>query len=159
MLMLFKIYSISYGWFDVYLSSQFLLTNSDYMGCDAPLLLLEALNDLLEGKNEKSWLCWQDEPGAYILNLEKQKEQLQVTVYNADKDSYDLDYNGAILKQDITTVAFETRGEIMEVAKNILEEFELYENGNGRQRYEYHWGGFPEEQYQRLKKKFKMILV
>lgn len=137
------------------LSSQFFITNSDYLGCDAPSLLLEALNDLLEGKTEESWLCWQDEPDAYIINLEKQNEQLKVTVYNTDKESYDLDHNGANLEKYITTTAFKTKGEIRAVAKSLLEEFELYENGNGRSRYEYHWGNFPEEQYQHLRQILK----
>jgi hypothetical protein len=158
-MLLFKIFRISYGWFDVCIRGQFYLTNSDYLFCDAPMLLLEALSDLLENKVEESWLCWQEEPEAHILNLERQDDRLIIRVYEADKDSYDLDHSGMDLSKHIKQCVFQTEEDIIKAAKNIVEEFSLYENGNGRNIYDAHWGDryeqwgkFPERQYNRLKK-------
>ena len=150
--MLFKILSIHHGWFEVDFDRGWPLTNSNYLGCDAPCLLLEALGDLLEDKVTEAWLCWQDEPGANILNLEKQDDKLLVRIYSADKDSYDLSYGGITLRNHIKECLFRTEAQLKDSIKNIFEEFGLYENGNGRQRYDTHWGNFPQQQYNRLKK-------
>ena len=150
--MLFKILSIYYGWFEVDFNRRFMLTNSDYLGCDAPRLLLEALCDLLESKIAEAWLCWQDEPGACILNLEQQGDKLVIKIYNTNRESYDLDYNGVTLSKYTSECLFTTEAELKDSAKNVFEEFELYENGNGRQRYDSNWGDFPQQQFERLKK-------
>ena len=150
--MLFKILSIRYGWFIVDFNRGWPLTNSDYLGCDAPYLLLEALGDLLESKITEAWLCWQDEPGASILNLEKQDDKLIVKIYATHKESFDLDYNGITLSKHITDCLFTTEAELRVSAKSVFEEFGLYENGNGRHRYDANWGDFPQQQYERLKK-------
>lgn len=150
-MLFFKIFRISNGWFDICIGGQFYLTNSDYLGCDAPMLLLEALCDILENKAGESWLCWQDEPGANILNLEKQGNRLIIRIYGADNDSMSLDYNGIALSRHITKCVFKVEENITIVSKNILEEFSLYENGHGREIYDSHWGEFPEQQYIRLR--------
>jgi len=150
--MLFKILSVYYGWFVVDFNRGWPLTNSDYLGCDAPHLLLEAVCDLLEDKTTEAWLCWQDEPGASILNLEKQNDKLIVRVYDTTQDSFDLAYNGTTLSKHITNCLFTTEGALKASAKSIYDEFWLYENGNGRQRYDANWGDFPQQQYERLKK-------
>jgi len=151
--MLFKILSISLGWFEVDINREFILVNSDFMGCDAPFLLLEALGDLLENKTSEAWLCWQDEPGAYILKLEKQDDRLIVQIYDTEKnyDSTNLDYSGITLREHVVNCLYEIKTDFTNAARNILDEFALYENGNGRRRYYAHWGGFPQLPYQRVK--------
>jgi len=150
--LLFKIFRISHGWFEVYIGGEFSLINSNYLGCDAPMLLLEALCDMLEEKTAESWLCWQDEPRACILNIEKQDERFFMRIYNADKESKSLDYNGMSLSEHITECVYKSEEIFTTAVKNIVEEFSLYENGNGRGIYNAHWGEFPEQQYTRLKK-------
>jgi len=149
--LLFKILSISNGWFEIDFNRQFALTNSDYLGCDAPALLLEAIGNLLESKVTEQWLCWQDEPGAYILRLERYSDRLIVETYDTNKDSMSLEYSGISLSEHITKCLYRTEADIKKAAKSVLNEFELYENGNGRQRYKYHWGEFPQQNYNRLK--------
>jgi len=149
--MFFKIISIHYGWFEVDFYRRWMLINSDYLGCDAPCLLLEAISDLLENKITEAWLCWQDEPGASILNLEKQGDKLVVKIYGTDKESFDLDYSGITLNKHITDCLFTQEDDLINLSISIFEEFGLYENGNGRQRYEANWGNFPQQQYNRLK--------
>lgn len=149
--MLFQILSITHGWFEVDFNRQFVLTNSDFMGCDAPALLLDALGNLFECKATVQWLCWQDEPGAYILRLERDGEQLSIEIFDADKDSYHLDYSGANLERHIVKILYKTDDNIKNLIEAVTTEFSLYENGNGQQRYRHHWGDFPQKQYDRLR--------
>ena len=85
----FEIHKIHWGWFEVcftpHTEKQGLLTNSDYLGCDAPALFLEALGDLLEGKSCEKWLCWQDEPGAYILHIGMVEKDISVEIFYAKR--------------------------------------------------------------------------
>ena len=104
---MFKIISVSHGWFEVDFNRKWILTNSDYMGCDAPRLLLEALGDLLEDKASEACLCWQDEPGANILFLEKQSDILIVKIYATKKESYHLDFSGISLSKYIAECLYE----------------------------------------------------
>ena len=150
--MLFKILSIQYGWFDIDFNRGWVLTNSDYLGCDAPCLLLESLGDLVEDKTTEAWLCWQDEPGASILHLDRQGDKLIIRIYDTDKESWDLDYSGIMLSKHTTECLFTVESKLKDVAKSIFDEFGLYESGNGRQRYDANWGGFPQLQYDRLKR-------
>ena len=148
--LIFKILSISHGWFSVDFDRQFILINSSYLGCDAPALLLESLCSLLENKVNEEWICWQDEPGAYILRLDKYDDQLRLEIYDTDKDSYELPFSGVPLCEHITKCLFKTNGSLTKIAETIFMEFELYEYGIGRKRYDKNWGGFP-KQYYRLR--------
>lgn len=155
--MLFKILSISHGWFMVDFNRQFILTNSDFMGCDAPALFLNALGDLLDGKVSEQWLCWQDEPGAYILRLERDCERLIIEIFDAIRDSDSLEYCGACLEKDIGNRVYKGEDKIKPFVKTVITEFGLYENGNGKQLYQSHWGAFPHKQYDRLKKSIRSL--
>lgn len=149
--MLFKILSISHGWFDIDINRQFVLVNSDYLGCDAPALLLEALGNLMEQTQTVQWLCWQDEPGAYILKLERNDDKLIGRVYDTDTDSFGLDYSGMGLANEAKECVFVFEEKILKAVTAIYEEFNLYEKGNGRLRYLRHWGDFPDKEYGRIK--------
>ena len=155
--MLFKILSISHGWFEVDFNREFILVNSGFMGCDAPYLLLEALGDLAENKDTEAWLCWQGEPGVTILNLEKQDDRLIVRVYDTD-DSLEYinylqpDHTERRLSEYAAGRLYKTEDDFVGAVRNILDEFALYENGNGRIRYEKHWGEFPQEPYHRVRR-------
>lgn len=148
--MLFKILSITHGWFEVDFNRQFVLTNSDFMGCDAPTLFLNALGELFENKAAVQWLCWQDEPGAYILRLERDGERLIIEIFDAVKDSAHLEYSGACLEEEIGKRLCQADVPLKNFAAAVTAEFGLYENGNGRQHYQDHWGDFPQEEYNRL---------
>lgn len=149
--MLFKIICISHGWFEIDFNRQFILTNSDFLCCDAPALLLQAMGNLMEGDGVQ-WLCWQDEPGAYLLKLERKGNKFIGKVYDTEADSTELDYEGQGLEDHITECIYCFEDDINQAAEAILEEFSLYENGNGRDRYCRHWGDFPCKEYERLKR-------
>lgn len=149
--MYFKIIEISHGWFEVDFNRQFILTNSGYLGCDAPALLLAALGNLMEGRAPVQWLCWQDEPGANILKLTAKEEQLIVEIYDTDIEAYHLEHSGDSLAKHISACRYRFEADIKEAANVILAEFGLYEKGNGRHQYRIHWGDFPGQAYGRLK--------
>lgn len=148
---IFKIDSIKYGWFSVYFGKYY-LENSNYLSCDAPKLLLCSVINLLHKKSIEEWLCWQDEPGANILNLRIIDEQFELKIYNASKPSDKLDYVGETLKDCIEDCWGSLKLEIPQLVDNIVAEFSLYENGNGLSMYEKHWMEFPKNEYVQLKK-------
>lgn len=66
----FRILNIYAGWFEIVLSDgnqEVIVTNSDFLGNDAPKNLLSCLLKLLTKKETESWLCWHDEPCANII--------------------------------------------------------------------------------------------
>ncbi|MDE6733680.1 MAG: hypothetical protein K2J77_12510 [Oscillospiraceae bacterium] len=151
----FEIHEIHYGWFQVcftpHAENQGWLTNSDYLGCEAPTNFLVALADILEEKSTEEWLCWQDEPGASILRLVLEDGKIAVEIFTAEKDSLDLPYNGAELALEEKTLDYKNTFEIKHLLDDILVEFSLYEKGNGLRLYEKHWGQFPKAEYHRLR--------
>ncbi len=152
----FEIHGIRYGWFEVCFTphdeKHGWLTNSDYLGCDAPALFLDALADILEEKTPEEWLCWQDEPGAYILRLALEGGKISVEIFLAEKDAMDLPHRGEELSREAKEFTYGKLFEIKELLEDVLVEFSLYENGNGLALYNRHWGDFPEKQYRRLRK-------
>lgn len=151
----FEIHKIRWGWFEVcftpHAEKQGFLTNSDYLQCDAPALLLEALGDLLEGKSREKWLCWQDEPGAYVLHIGIEEKNFSVEIYYSKKDSLDLPFSGEELADDLDELVYSEVFEARNLLDDVLTEFGLYENGNGLRLYNKHWGDFPQKEYHRLR--------
>jgi hypothetical protein len=89
--MIFKVLSISHGWFEVDFNREFILDCTGATIYDPPYELLEALADLLESKSTEIYLCWPGEPGAHILNFGKQGDNLVVQIYETDcVSSYEL---------------------------------------------------------------------
>lgn len=68
-----KIESIKNGWFEMRYGN-FFIDCSNYLGNDTPKSLLAAVNNLLGKKSEVEWICWDDEPGAYIMSIEMAEE-------------------------------------------------------------------------------------
>ena len=151
----FEIHGIRYGWFEVYFTphgeKHGYLCNSDYLGCDAPKLFLDALANILEEKTAEEWLCWQDEPGAYILRLALEDGKVAVEILLAP-DSLGLPYRGVELASVEKEFDYKNSFNIDELLDDVLVEFSLYENGNGLTLYQKHWDVFPEKEFQRLKK-------
>lgn len=149
----FGIHGIHDGWFEVCFTphgeKQGWLVNSDYLGCDAPAFFLDALADILEEKSTEEWLCWQDEPGAYILRLAFEDEKINVEIF-LGKDSLELPYRGAELAAEQKEFYYANSFEIKQLLNDVLVSFALYENGNGLALYNKHWGEFPEKEYKRL---------
>lgn len=151
----FEIHKIRYGWFEVCFTphgeKQGWLCNSDYLQCDAPKYFLDALANILEEKTSEEWLCWQDEPGAYILRLSFEDGKIVVEIFLAP-DSFELPHRGQELALTEKEFEYGNLFEIKELLDDVLVEFSLYENGNGLAIYNKHWDVFPENEFQRLKR-------
>lgn len=100
---IFKITAIEHGWFEIELGGCCMLTNSNYLGCDAPALLLSALCSLIDGSARKCWLCWQNEPSAQILTLERRGDNLLIEVFDADVEAYRLQFSDRALRYTVPT--------------------------------------------------------
>lgn len=151
----FEIHGIRYGWFQVCFTphdeKHGWLTNSDYLQCDAPRLFLNALANILEEKSAEEWLCWQDEPGAYILRLALEAGKVAVEIFLAP-DSIEMPYRGAELASAEKVFDYKNSFDIKRLLDDVLVQFSLYENGNGLRMYEKHWDKFPMVEYHRLRK-------
>lgn len=152
----FEIHRIRYGWFEVCFTphdeKKGWLVNSDYLQCDAPKLFLDALADIFEEKSREEWLCWQDEPGAYVLRLGIEDRNISVEIYYSKKDSLDLPYRGEELSHDLGELAYSAVFEPRYLLDDIITEFSLYEDGNGLRLYNKHWDEFPKREYYRLRR-------
>jgi hypothetical protein len=94
----FHIINVHAGWFEIMIVDKeklSIITASDYLGNDAPKQLLEVLCEMCENDNNdlgiERWLCWDEEPGAYIWRLIRNNERIKITVYIAKRDSYEID--------------------------------------------------------------------
>lgn len=158
----FEIHGICYGWFHVCFTphdeKQGWLTNSDYLGCEAPTNFLVALADLFEGKTKEEWQCWQDEPGAYILHMELTEGKVLVEVFGSKSDSADLhEHRGEKLIPEVDELFYRNTFEPQYLLDDVLTEFSLYENGNGLKMYTNNWGEFPKREYYRLRECAKKV--
>lgn len=152
----FEIHKIRWGWFVVcftpHAENRGFLTNSDYLGCDAPAMFLEALANILEARSKDEWLCWQDEPGASVLHIGASDKGLSVEIFYSGKDSLELPFGGKELVSEADELIYQNVFETQYLLDDVLTEFGLYENGNGLRLYNKHWGGFPQKEYHRLRK-------
>lgn len=148
----FQIYYISYGWFGMRIGSD-VSEASDYLGYDMPKKFLSKVMRVIS-KNTEEWLYFMDEPGAGILHIYYENEQIHFEEYDLAVDSYELNREDeeAEWGKRSENSRFHVRESIQNVVDGIVSEFSLYENGNGRKLYERHWGGFPEKEFEELKK-------
>ncbi len=149
--MLIKVISIDAGWFELDINRHWMLKNSDFLHCDAPKLLLQALLDVSKEHADVRWLCWQGEPGAEILRIEKDGAAVTLEVFRSEADAFHCAFEGASLQKCIGESLYRTQDRFDEMIRSVVNEFNLYENGNGRALYESEWGPFPQAEYERLK--------
>lgn len=155
----FHIVNIHAGWFEIMLAGKekmSIITASDYLGNDAPKELLEVLCEICESSdsNIERWLCWDEEPGAYIWKLVRCGERIEITVCIAkrDSDEIDLDDRKNLYKEEIYNVDFETEGNFNFFIKEVISSFERIKKAKGELSYEEHWGHFPSNELVRLRK-------
>ena len=152
---------IKAGWFDVQISNElktFELTNSWYLGNDAPKILLRNFNELCS-INDTRWLCWHDEPGAYIWKLSKHKDMVTYEISSAMRDSYAIscvkesnqlgNFEGEELKLE-EKYALELEGEtnFFDAFASIVKAFEKYSFGDKLIVYQREWRDFPFNEFQ-----------
>jgi len=156
----FHIVRVKAGWFDVILigkSKTIIVTASSYLGNNAPHQLLKSLNEICEEKFENKsvtkWLCWDEEPGAYIWKLIWKNDKIKITVYSAKRDSYKIDSENrkSLENEEIFNNEIEIEGEFFGFIKEVAGSFERIRNLKKGKHYEKEWGGFPENELYKLK--------
>lgn len=151
---IFKISAIEHGWFGIKIGENY-IECSNYLGYDIPKMLLKIFSNLFEKKSHKEWLCWQNEPGAYIMQLTAWGGVLTIKVYSSKAEAYKIGTSEDSLKPNCNECLFEAGFDFTAAARSLLKEFALYENGNERLLYEKHWMEFPQKEYEALKKHLK----
>ena len=128
----FYIADISNGEFQMIINDH-LFTMEKHMAYDVPNTILRALADLIEGKESEVEITWS---GLGFVEYE-------LILRRVDDNLY------------INTECERSNDNIIRMAKAVLWQFELYENGNGRKRYDSHYIPFPQQEYDRLKQLVK----
>ncbi len=148
----FKILKIYAGWFDIQFFEGLAIDNSDSMGCDAPRLLINGLNNLLKMDSENEWLLWQGEPGGYIITLSRSNNMLTVEIFQTRIYASDIEfYSGEELAQYVGKKIYSVSGDIKDIAGKFLSEFNKYSQGDMLQEYENNWPyGFPAKKLREL---------
>ena len=147
-LYLFKILSIRYGWFEVRIG-QSELDWSDYLGYDAPKILLQAVINLTKNNSQEEWVCCMCEPCADILHIVKEKNEIKLELFDTIEESYEIDLNN--MKPYCKKCYATYQMEWITFLDNLVTEFSLYENGNGLCLYQENWMNFPSEEFHILK--------
>ena len=122
----FKIDSIGYGWFEFRIGMYYVET-SDFLGYDMPTEFLNKLIKVLKGSS-KEWVYVMNEPGADILEILRSDNMITVNSFSMNKPSTELS------------------------SEIEVTEYSLYENGNGRKCFDLNWGGYPQKEYDELKR-------
>lgn len=147
----FKIDRIMHGWINFRLGDN-LLEASYFLNYDLPKKLIEKIINLIKNKSDEEWLYLQNEPGAEIMCIDKTDNAVCFTCYDCKKESYELDQRNESREQFCCTdKLFSINIDTYDIIDSIVSEFSLYEDGNGRMLYEYHWGGFPIKEYNEIK--------
>lgn len=146
----FKIESIEYGWFDFRIGKHYFIA-SDYLGYDMPKEFLDKLIKVLK-ESSKEWLYVMNEPGATIIELTSVDDTtISIQSYSISKHSYDLSPN---IEEEIRNKGacdFSITIAKLDLIDDVITEYSLYDNGNGRKYYELNWGDFPQSEYNELK--------
>lgn len=156
----FHIAEIKSGWFDVILINNLkttIITDSGYLGNDGPRVLLMVLTRLLATILTNScipeWICWDDEPGAYIWKLTRRNSKIEVIVYSAQRDSCDISCrsNEYLEKEKIDEILFHSEGDLWNFIEQVVASFEKIKNLIGIKVYEKEWNSFPEDELNKLR--------
>lgn len=164
----FHIAEIKAGWFGIQLADRvkyIIVTASDYLCNDAPYEFLSAINDLCivnpNNTYKTKWLCWDEEPGAYIWRLERQNDIIIVSVYTSKRDSCDIGPEDRLRleAEEINSVVFETSGDFLGFIKEVAESFEkIRQLEIGDKYYKKEWGIFPDAEIDKLKSFIQTIM-
>ena len=146
----FKIESIEYGWFEFRIGEH-CVEASDFLGYDMPAEFLSKLIKVLN-KSAKEWVYLLNEPGADIMEFLRIDNAIIINVYSMNKPSSELSRDIEEELKNIGNCEFSISINIPELVDAVVTEYSLYENGNGRKYFDLNWGGYPQKEYNELKR-------
>lgn len=162
----FHIIRVYAGWFEVVLidrSKAFVVTASDYLGNDAPKEIIDVLCELCKLDSneihEDKWLCWDEEPGAYLWKITRHNENLKIVVYGAKRDSWDISLTDrdSLKNEEITEIYIDIEGDFIGFIKEVIKSFQKISDAIGISKYENEWGIYPSEELKELKELVKQL--
>ena len=146
----FKIDSIEYGWFEFRIGMYY-VEASDFLGYDIPTEFISKLIKVLK-ESPKEWVYVMNEPGADIMEILRSDNAIIINVYSMNKPSSELSRDIEEELKNIGNCEFSISFKIPELVDAVVTEYALYENGNGRKYFEMNWGGYPQREYDELKR-------
>ena len=142
---------VSDGWCDIRINNQYELCCSDLWLVDSPQLFLSALCRMLNGAPEQ-FVSFKGEPGIDIAKLSDDRENLIISVYNADTmDESAIADSGSTLEKHCERKLYETKVGKSAFIDEVITAFEEYAAGEKRAEYEQNWELFPEQDFENLK--------
>ena len=157
----FEIGGIYAGWFDVRFitkEEQVEITASDAWGNDAPKYFLRMISDFLGQKRKTGYVAFDEEPGTYIVCMEKDSNYKLFISYTRFDDEWISDgMPGKLTQKEIETlipdieVMFSVENfSINSFARTVLRSFEEYSSITKMSEYEENWMEFPKEELELL---------
>lgn len=151
----FEITSLKASWFETTWSSgnqQAVIMNSGYLGNDAPKILLQGILHLYNAHDQQQYLCWHDEPGAYLIHLHRQGDVVHLHLSDAMKNAEDLPEEGdALAKEEIYAEAFSATVPFALFVSKVVKAMDGYAYGEKKALYEKEWCTFPASELQEVK--------
>ncbi|MDE7318599.1 MAG: hypothetical protein K2N46_02570 [Lachnospiraceae bacterium] len=124
---------------------------SDFLHYDMPKKFLGKVLRVIDTKTEEC-LYLMDEPHADLLHICLKNEKIHFAKYRLSVNSFELNPETEEAEQDkCKECLFDMEIDIQNTVDEIVTEFSLYEDGNGRMLYEEHWGAFPVKEFEALK--------
>ncbi len=148
----FKILSIEYGWFKIWIGPGHVIEGSDYLGYDLPKEFLRKAWNVLQEDGKEEWIYLMDEPHGDIMHISHCSGKIHLAVYPLNKECHRLSSKEVDEKDNCGECTYRSDWKPEDLVDALVSEFYLYENGNGRGLYETHWMPFPDEEYEQLKK-------
>lgn len=158
----FEIERIYVGWFEVCCRSyakEVYFRASDAWENDAPKFFLLMLSELLRSDEISKYVVFDEEPGTYIVCIEKYKECKMQVLYSkfSDDEWGNIELYGNLSKEElekkisISDELFEENIDLNHFVKTVLRSFEEYEKGQKLQEYEENWMKFPDKELKLLR--------
>lgn len=158
----FEIVRIYAGWFDVKFvatEKQIEISASDAWGNDSPKYFLQMLVNLLERKSDTGYVVFDEEPGTYIICIEK-KDTYKVSVLYSEFDDDEwtkTGLHGELSQEEIETLIPGTEELFMvedfsfnAFVRTVFRSFEEYSALVRLDDYEGNWMEFPRKEFSKL---------
>lgn len=158
----FEIIRIYAGWFDIKFitkEKQVEISASDAWGNDSPKYFLRMILDVLDNKISAGYVIFDEEPGTYIVGLEKDTAcKLFILYSDFDDDEWrQTELHGELKRKEIETLIPNTEElfsvenfSICSFARTVLRSFEECSSKAKMSEYEENWMEFPQKELEQL---------
>ncbi|SHL77609.1 hypothetical protein SAMN02745136_05674 [Anaerocolumna jejuensis DSM 15929] len=167
----FEIKKICAGWFD----AEFISNNkrveisaSDAWGNDSPKYFLQMISDILDNKVNTSYVVFDEEPGTYMVCIEKNDSDYSISILYSEFDDdlwTEAGLRGVLSKDKIKEIMpidkeifVESGFSFLAFARTVVRSFEEYSMNQYKETYEENWMDFPSTEFQYLSEQVKKLL-